>query len=58
MDQDLELIIPILEILEIPIVQFHPILEILEISIFKLSTILEILEISIFIFPHNIENLF
>ena len=51
MDHELELIIPILEILEIEVVVFPRILEILKISVFPFSAILEILEIEIFIIP-------
>ena len=61
MDHDLELFIPILEILEIEVFIFPIILEILEISIFQFSTILEILEISVFQlswYPGSIADLF
>ena len=55
MDHDLELIIPILEILEIEVFIFPRILEILEIPVFQFSTILEILEIEVSIIPRILE---
>ena len=59
MDHILELIIPILEMLEIEDFIFPRILEILEISVFPISPILEILEISVFQlswYPGSIEK--
>ena len=55
MDHDLELIIPILEILEIAFFSFPRILEILEIQVFQFSTILEIWEIEVSMIPRVLE---
>ena len=50
MDHDLELIIPILEILESEVFIFARILDVVEISVFLIPHILEILEICFFQF--------
>ena len=57
MEHGLELISPILEILDISISIFQSYPGNIGYLNFLISHILEILEISIFIFPHNIENL-